>query len=151
MSSDGEKILSFFQSQASIFVPEVMSTDIHAPVSGQFLFQKDVIWKDETGCLDLLFQAASANSDVKRAPQYRALKIIYPSLQGFFLEECNVQDVLKFYDYYNVLKLLSNAFSPCEILDQVSFTLSASSFGFLLLRSYNYIIMDTNMTLPFRY
>ena len=131
MTGDGEKVLNFFQSEASIFVPEVLSTDTHALVSGQFLFQKDVIWKDETGCLDLLFQTAFANSDGKRAPQYRALKIIYPSLQGFFLEECNVQDVLKFYDYYNVLKLLSNAFSPREILDQVSFTLPALSFDFL--------------------
>jgi hypothetical protein len=126
MNSNRDGLLNFFQNEASIFVPKAMSTNtnVHSLVSGCFVSKKDVIWRDESGCLDLLVQSAAADSNVRKPLPYRALKTIYPSLQGFFVEECNIQDVPSFNDYYHVLKFLSRAFSPHEILGQVHLMLN---------------------------
>lgn len=119
MTGYKEDILEFFHTQASIFVPETTNVKANVPVLGRFLFPKDVFWRDETGCLSSILQKFSADDVSGKRLDLRALSTFYPTLHAFFVDGCHVRDILNFKEYYNMLKILADTYSPHEVLDQV--------------------------------
>ncbi|RDX88172.1 hypothetical protein CR513_30268, partial [Mucuna pruriens] len=131
MGSSKEKTMEDLMSGPFIFVPCSSVYDHDDAVCGTFLYPNEVYWHDSTGSVQQMKEYHSQYSS-SYSPINKSLCNIYPSLRGFFVDECRVQEAPPLCSYIQILLQLSTVTLPSQAADKVSSELLILSVFFYL-------------------
>lgn len=135
MAASKQKTMEDLMSGPFIFIPYPSVYSHDDVVCGTFLYPNEVCWHDSTGSVQKLndFDTQRISSG---SPINKSLCNIYPSLRGFFVDECGVQEAPALRSYIQILLQLSSVTLPSQAADKVSSVqLTITSF-FCLKPSY---------------
>lgn len=116
MAQSKPKIVEELSSGPFIFFPDVSGFSHEDVVSGVFLSPKEVCWHDTTGSMDQMkLVHPKFASDMTSLPCIKVLSKVYPSLHGFFVNECGVEELPSIIDYLQILIELSTTALPSQV------------------------------------
>ena len=122
MASSKKKTMDDLMSGPFIFIPYSSVHDYNDAVCGTFVYPNEVYWQDSTGSVQQMKEFhPQCNSSC--SPINKSLCNIYPTLRGFFVDECQVQEAPSLCSYIQILLQLSTVTLPSQAADKVSFEL----------------------------
>lgn len=119
MASSKKKTMEDLMSGPFIFTPHSSVNDHDDAVCGTFVYPNEVYWHDSTGSVKHMkeFHPQCSSS---YSPLNKSLFNIYPSLRGFFVDECQVQEAPPLRSYIQIMLQLSTVTLPSQAADKVS-------------------------------
>lgn len=122
MASSKKKTIDDLMSGPFIFIPYSSVYDHNDAVCGTFVYPNEVYWHDSIGSVQQM-EEFHPQCNSSYSPINKSLFNIYPSLRGFFVDECQVQEAPPLCSYIQFLLQLSTVMSPSQAADKVSFGL----------------------------
>nr|KYP67781.1 hypothetical protein KK1_024134 [Cajanus cajan] len=118
MASSKKKTMEDLVSGPFIFIPYSSVYDHDDAVCGTFVYPNEVYWHDSTGSVQQMeFHPQCSSSSY--SPINKSLCNIYPSLRGFFVDECQVQEAPPLCSYIQILLQLSSVTLPSQAADKI--------------------------------
>ncbi|KAL9327412.1 hypothetical protein ACSQ67_008057 [Phaseolus vulgaris] len=118
MASSKKKTMDDLMSGPFIFIPYSSVHDYNDAVCGTFVYPNEVYWQDSTGSVQQMKEFhPQCNSSC--SPINKSLCNIYPTLRGFFVDECQVQEAPPLCSYIQILLQLSTVTLPSQAADKI--------------------------------
>ncbi|CAJ1939132.1 unnamed protein product [Sphenostylis stenocarpa] len=118
MASSKKKTMEDLMSGPFIFIPYSSVYDHNDAVCGTFVYPNEVYWHDSTGSVQQM-KEFHPQSNSSYSPINKSLCNIYPSLRGFFVDECQVQEAPPLCSYIQILLQLSTITLPSQAADKI--------------------------------
>lgn len=118
MASSKKKIMEDLMSGPFIFIPSSSVYDHDDAVCGTFVYPNEVYWHDSTGSVQQM-KEFHPQCSLSYSPINKSLCSIYPSLRGFFVDECQVQEAPPLRSYIQILLQLSTFTSPSQAANKI--------------------------------
>ncbi|KAL3003470.1 hypothetical protein AAZX31_08G108800 [Glycine max] len=118
MASSKKKTMEGLMSGPFIFIPYSSVYDHDDAACGTFVSPNEVYWHDSTGSIQKMkeFHPQCGSSS---SPINKSLCNIYPSLRGFFVDECQVQEAPPLCSYIQIMLQLSTVTLPSQAADKI--------------------------------
>ncbi|TKY59983.1 hypothetical protein E2542_SST17078 [Spatholobus suberectus] len=118
MASSKQKTMEDLTSGPFIFIPYSSVYDHDDAVCGTFVYPNEVYWHDSIDSVKQMkeFHPQCSSS---YSPINKSLCNIYPSLRGFFVDECRVQEAPPLCCYIQILLQLSTVTLPSQAADKI--------------------------------
>ncbi|KAK7318951.1 hypothetical protein RJT34_03660 [Clitoria ternatea] len=118
IAASKHKTMEDLMSGPFIFIPDSFVCSHEDVVCGMFVYPNEVYWHDSTGSVQQVRESHPQDSS-SRSPINKSLCTFYPSLHGFFVDECGVQDAPSLCSYIQILLQLSTVALPSQAADKI--------------------------------